>query len=248
MPPTPEFTPYGLPHVTVLICTVLLPLIFAIIARRAMPPGSKALPKSTHCPSNWFAWLFAGILLLQKLGVLIFSLIYYPQPWTNYLPLHLCDLVVFLAAFALITRQQWAYELTYFWGLAGTAQGLFTPDLNFGFPHPYFFFFFVSHGVIVASALYLTWGFRMRPHALSILVAWGGILGYAAVVYMINLLLGTNFGYLNARPTNPSLLDHFWDPPAHIAQMALVALVFFALLYLPFLVKDLLRAKAPEAS
>jgi hypothetical integral membrane protein (TIGR02206 family) len=118
-----------------------------------------------------------------------------------------------------------------------------TPDLNFGFPHPYFFFFFVSHGGIVASALYLTWGFKMRPQPRSILLAWGGILTYAAVVYNLNVLLGTNFGYLNARPRNPSLLDHFWDPPAHIAQMALVALIFFALLYLPFLLKDYFSRK-----
>jgi hypothetical integral membrane protein (TIGR02206 family) len=243
MPEPPEFVRYGIPHLTVLVLTLLVPAVCAFWARHSRPVGSPQLHWRTHCPSNWCAWVLAAILILQKLGVLTYSILYYPRHWTGYLPLHLCDLVVILAAIALITRAQWSYELTYFWGLAGTAQGLLTPDLGFGFPHPYFLFFFISHGGIVAAALYLTWGFRLRPQPRSILFAWAGILIYAAVVYTLNVILGTNYGYLNARPETPSLLDKFWDPPAHIAQMAAAALLFFCLLYLPFFLKDLSRKR-----
>src|SRR5712692_11444841 len=45
------------------------------------------------------------------------------------LPLQLCDVAIFIAALALLTRHPLLVEVSYFWGLAGTIQALFTPDL-----------------------------------------------------------------------------------------------------------------------
>ena len=66
------------------------------------------------------------------------------------------------------------YELSYFWGLCGTAEALVTPDVNFDFPDGQFIVFFLGHALIIASVLFLTFGMRMRPHARSILrvMAW----------------------------------------------------------------------------
>jgi hypothetical integral membrane protein (TIGR02206 family) len=50
------------------------------------------------------------------------------------LPLQLCDVVAFVAAAALWFRHPLLVELTYFWGLAGTANGLISPDLADHFP------------------------------------------------------------------------------------------------------------------
>ena len=54
------------------------------------------------------------------------------------IPFHLCDIAAFLCGFALITRRYLLCELSYFWGLAGTLQGLLTPNLPYDFPHPVF--------------------------------------------------------------------------------------------------------------
>ncbi len=225
----PEFQSYGAPHVMVLALTLAIPAALGLWLR-----ALEQTPPVQSRVRNGVAWSFVIILLTQQVLKVFYTATNFEIPWTHYLPLHLCDLVLFVLSWALITRQQWAFVLAYFWGLAGTIQGLLTPDLHYGFPHPYFFFFFLSHGGIVAGALFLVWGCGMRPRPQSILLAWGGILGYAAVVFGVNTVLGTNFGYLNARPNAPSLLDHFWDPPAHIAQMAMVALIFFLILYAPF--------------
>jgi len=64
---------------------------------------------------------------------------------------------------ALLTRNQRAYELGYFWGLGGTLQGLLTPPLYYDYPDLQFIFFFIQHGGVVAALLYLTLGLHMRP-------------------------------------------------------------------------------------
>ena len=62
----------------------------------------------------------------------------------------------------MISRNQFAYELGYFWGLGGTLQGLITPDIAYGFPDPQFIFFFINHAGIITALLYLTFT-RLRP-------------------------------------------------------------------------------------
>ncbi|MPY85591.1 MAG: TIGR02206 family membrane protein, partial [Actinophytocola sp.] len=46
------------------------------------------------------------------------------------LPLHLSDLVPLAAAYALLSRRQWAYALTYYWGLVLSTQALVSPALT----------------------------------------------------------------------------------------------------------------------
>src|SRR5258708_8260026 len=50
------------------------------------------------------------------------------------LPFQLCDVAAFVSAAALWFRHPLLVELTYFWGLAGTAHGLIPPDLSDHFP------------------------------------------------------------------------------------------------------------------
>ena len=78
----------------------------------------------------------------------------------NALPLNLCDWASAALIVALLTRNQLAYELGYFWGLGGTLQGVLTPTIYYDFPDPQFFFFFIQHGGVIAALLYLTLGTR----------------------------------------------------------------------------------------
>ena len=48
----------------------------------------------------------------------------------NALPLNLCDWAQGALIVALLSRNQRAYELGYFWGLGGTLQGVITPDVG----------------------------------------------------------------------------------------------------------------------
>ncbi len=150
------------------------------------------------------------------------------------LPLHLCDIAAFTCGFALITRRPLLCELSYFWGLAGTMQGLLTPNLAYDFPHPVFLAFFMQHGVIVITALLLPLGLGWRPRKGAALRAFKWVLIYAISATMVNLTLGTNFGFLQSKPDEASLLDVMPPWPGYVFCLIVLAGIFFYLLSLPF--------------
>lgn len=153
--------------------------------------------------------------------------------------MHLCDWVTFIAITALIIRKQLLYEMTYFWGLAGTLQATITPDLPYGFPHFYFFTFNISHSGILIAAAFLTFGMNFRPQPISILRAFLWLQTYAVTTVIVNVITDQNYGYLCRKPINPSLLDHLGDWPWYILSLEMIALTFFVIYYLPFWIYDL---------
>src|SRR6056297_3467699 len=99
----------------------------------------------------------AIILLLQELSLSIVRIYWGVWEISTSLPLQLCGMAVILSAVLLITKNYQIYEIVYFWSLAGAVQALLQPNLTrFGFPHYRYFQFFFSHGMIIATAIYMT--------------------------------------------------------------------------------------------
>lgn len=219
------FELYGLGHVGVLIS---LAAVAFLIIRQCRKNEYSARSKSnitllTFCcfaayPFNLIAWeMMGGALSLDAV-----------------IPFHLCDIAAFLCGFALITRHQLLCELSYFWGLAGTLQGLLTPNLVYDFPNTVFLSFFLQHGVIVVTALLLPLGLGWRPRRGAAMTAFAWVLVYAGAAFLVNLALNTNFGFLMRKPAGASLLDVMPDWPGYILFLIGIAGVFFLLLSLPF--------------
>lgn len=155
----------------------------------------------------------------------------------NLLPFHLCHFAAIAGAIALLTRHPLACEITWFWGLAGTLQGLITPALPYDFPHPIFFTFFLLHGVVVSTALILplALGWRpRRPLGRTVLRMFGWVNAYLVFALVINVIADTNFGFANGKPDEPSVLDMLPPWPWYLLILEVFALVAFALLALPF--------------
>lgn len=234
--PIPEFQLFGFPHLTVLFLTVAIPLVLCVGARR-FPPTASAL-----------SYGLATILLTNKVTVLSYSLIHNTVPWTQRLPMQLCDWVTFIVAAGLIWRKRTLYELAYFWGLAGTLQATVTPDLPFGFPHFYFFTFHISHSFILIGVAFLTFGGgNFRPVSGSIIRAFLWLQVYLGAAITMNLLLDENYGYLCRKPQNPSLLDHLGQWPWYILSLEALALTFFVLYYLPWWIYDQIKTRTHSA-
>lgn len=160
------------------------------------------------------------------------------------LPLHLCSLFVFLSAYMLVTRDYRVYEFAYFLGIGGALQPLLTPDAGmFGFPHFRFFQVMISHGMIVTAAVYMTAveGYRPTWASLRRVLIGGGI--YMAVIFVFNLLTGSNYLFIARKPATASLMDVLPDWPVYILFIVGIALVVFFILYLPFWIKDLRAGK-----
>jgi hypothetical integral membrane protein (TIGR02206 family) len=226
MNPVTQFEAFNSHHWGALLAAGLI-LTALIAARKANQPSlSRALE------------ITLGVILLLQWPVTI---------WVRHLqgtldahviyPCQLCDLTAFFSALALFTHRQAVCELVYFWGLAGTLQGLLTPTLIVGFPNPRFILFFIVHGGVVVTALYCVLGLGKSPRAAAKWWSWGLINAYALMVGGLNHLLGTNFAFICRKPDTASLYDLLGPWPWYVGATSLLALLFFLLLDLPFILK-----------
>jgi hypothetical integral membrane protein (TIGR02206 family) len=155
------------------------------------------------------------------------------------LPLHICSILIWLAGFMLIFKNYRIYEFAYFIGIGGAMQALLTPDAGiYGFPHYRVFQTFISHGLLITAAVFMTTVEGFRPTWKSFWRVLIGINIYAAIIFPINHLLGTNYLFINGKPATASLLDALPAWPYYLIYMELIAFAIFLLLYLPFIIKD----------
>lgn len=217
----PRFHLFGPDHLCALAAIAAVTIALVGISRRH-PEWTGGLRKA-----------LAGALLLGMGGSLVLSR-ELGESWRTLAPLQLCDVALFVGAWALLTLRPLACELTYFWGAAGSLLAVVTPDLPFGFPAAIYFSYFALHGAVVAVAFLIPFGlFRPpRPGALWRVLLVTNL--YAAVIAGVNLLFDTNFLFLCAKPPSPTPFDLFGPWPWYLLTVEGVALVLFALLSLPF--------------
>ena len=224
----PAFEYFGSTHLAALGALLLFNLI--LISFRNASDGTKTALR----------WLLALILVGNEAAWHYWNYIYGKWTIQTMLPLHLCSLLVWTGAFMLMTKNYRVYEFMYFMGIAGAIHALATPGIGiYGFPHFVFFQYFLSHGLIITSAIYMTVVEGFRPTLRSILrvVIWMNV--YALVIYFINIAIGSNYLMINEKPAPPTLLDLLPDWPIYILYMELIGFISILLLYFPFAAKDL---------
>jgi hypothetical integral membrane protein (TIGR02206 family) len=150
------------------------------------------------------------------------------------LPLQLSNASELVAAAALWWPKPILVELTYFWGLGAVIQALATPDFTQHFPDPAYFRFYVTHGGVLAAAVFLVIGRRVYPRPGAPLRVFLITIAFAAVVGLADVLTGGNYMYLRIKPAAGSLLNFMGPWPWYIASGALLAVVLLTILYAPF--------------
>ena len=125
----------------------------------------------------------------------------------EYLLLHVCSVLIWLAGFMLIFKNYTIYEFAYFMGIGGAIQALMTPNIGiYGYPHFRFFQTFISHGLLVTSAIYLTLVESMRPTWKSLLKVMVVLNVYMVIIFFVNKLIGSNYLYV----AQNRLVLHCW--------------------------------------
>src|SRR5207249_5468608 len=227
-----EFQPYGLPHLTVIFLTIVLPFVLAAIVWRTKSPRAEKV----------IVGVLSAVLVLNFVVYLIFILRRDITTLQQMLPMQLCDwgMVVVIVAMC-IGNQRW-FEVAYFWGIGGTLQAVLTPNLRFGFPDWRFISFFTSHCGIIIGVVFLMLTRRYRPYPMSILRVFLWSEFYFVVTFITDKLTGFNYGFLLHKPEAFSILSFLSDSwPLYLLQLHGVALLFFLGLYAPFAVVDLVR-------
>src|SRR2546429_4477758 len=228
----PEFRPYGLPHLTVIFLTIVLPFVLAAIVWRTK---SRLLVKM-------IIGVLSAVLILNYVAYLVFIRSHGIMDWRHMLPMQMCDWGMVVVIVAMWTGNQRWFEVAYFWGIGGTLQAVLTPDLRFGFPDWRFISFFTSHCGIIIGVVFLMLTRRYRPYPMSIVRVWLWSEFYFVITLLIDKLTDVNYGFLLHKPEAFSILSFLSDSrPLYLLQMHGVALLFFLGLYAPFAIVDLVR-------
>ncbi|MFB5194233.1 TIGR02206 family membrane protein [Neobacillus sp. KR4-4] len=135
------------------------------------------------------------------------------------IPLELCSISLILTVLLLLTRKRIIYEILLFTALLGASQALFTPALNYDFPHFRFFHFFYTHLMEIWVPLYFTWAKGYRPTIWSVLKLCIFLNVLMPIIMLINKLVGGNYMFLSHKPDSASLLDVLGPYPWYILSL-----------------------------
>ena len=191
------------------------------------------------------------VLASVSLGAWLLSSVFYVLPANlepdKSLPIQACDLLGLFAAITLFVPSRLMKSVMYFGGFGMTTQAFATPTSDIGAPDNIkFWIFWLLHGVILATAIYIVAVNKFRPALKDFRNATAFWLTYALA--MIGLNYGTYaaglnegkgwyYGYLG--PYLPeivegSVLRFLGDWPIRPLLMMGIILTVFVLLYLPW--------------
>ncbi|MFF0518073.1 TIGR02206 family membrane protein [Actinomadura nitritigenes] len=227
-----RFVAYGPSHWAVLGVFAIGCAVLVVLGRGQRAPEPGEAPGEQ---AKGFGRAYALAILFVMVGTQVHTLL--PAEWRigGSLPLQLCDVAWLTAAGALWTLGRRWYALTYYWGLTLSVQGLLTPALNGGdYPDIDYLAFWGMHLMIVWAAVYLTWGLGMRPDWRSYRFAVAVTVAWAAGAFVFNEIAGTNYGYLNAKPTTGSALDLLGPWPWYVLAEVVILLAGWALITWPW--------------
>ncbi|MEX1030735.1 MAG: TIGR02206 family membrane protein [Paenibacillaceae bacterium] len=186
--------------------------------------------------ADLYRYGLAGLLLLMDVLLNVWYRTSGHWDISYTLPLHLCSLTVLLCIIMLLSKSYALFEFNYFAGIGGALQALLTPAaILSGFPHFTYYYFFIAHGGIIVSCLFMVWVYGYRPYFHSI----GKTMIYLNLlmipIAIVNHLTEGNYLFIMHKPSDPSLIDVLGPWPWYILSMEAAAAVAFVLLYVPFL-------------
>ena len=220
-----SFQTFSFEHNSYLLGLLLMWIILPLI-------GKKFLSKDQQ---RNVVFILIAVTLLQELLHYFFKINLNKFDMAQDLSLQMCGISVFISCYALYTKNQAAFELSFFWGLAGALQAVLTPDpTRFHFGYISTFWSFLSHGIIIMNVFWLIFvdNMRCRKNSLlnTILVTNGAIF----IIGIINNAIGNsaNYWFICEKPSGDSpFLIGEW--PYYLFTFQLAGILFMSLIYLP---------------
>ena len=208
----------------------------------------------------WFLVLFTGKVILnleqRRIFVLLLIFITISQEliddilrWNvgiwdvaEDLPLHMCGISFFTSTYALYSKNQTAFELSYFWGLAGAFQAVITPDPTRFVMDVSLFWNFLSHGLIILNVLWMIVIDNMRCRVGSYLNAIIITNGILFIISIVNSILGGNYWFICEKPggESPFIMGEW---PLYIIGFQISGILLLGLFYIPMII---LRKKGKQ--
>lgn len=219
-----SFSNYGLEHLLCFTACILFIICIIYYAKNHWNTDQQRLYITLICTFGAFTQLFK-LWYRYHIGTIDIS---------EDLPLHLCNIMVLIMPPIMWfkSRQWWA--ITFFLIIAGCAQSIFTPTLTESMPNYEAVRYWAVHTIIILGALYglivydysLTWKDAIKSFIFINVVA--------AIIYPINIAIGSNYIYLNAKPAGKTFYDLLGEWPGYIVSLEIILIVVYMVMVFPF--------------
>ena len=202
----------------IIICFVVISLLILLSRNKSIEFKEKT--------STYFAYL----AIIFYVSTNIFALIIGNWTIQDFLPLHLCNISYFICILVLLNKKQWMYEWTLLLAMPSALNALITPELIWGSTNWYIFEYYFMHGSLILVPLYLMF---VMNYKLRIFSWWKTFLRAQIVfviVFLLNLILDTNYMFLLSKPlvNNPLIIG---DWPFYILFVQLIGLLHIVIIY-----------------
>ena len=220
-----SFQTFGSEHITYFfICAAVWFLIPFIGKKYASNSQKKSI-----------VMLLISVTLLQEFAYYFYKINLNTFDIAQDISLHMCGFSLFISCYALYFKNQTAFELSFFWGLAGALQAILTPDpTRFHFGYISTFWSFLSHGLIILNVFWMIFVFDMRCRKYSLINTVLITNGAVFLVGIINKIIGNgaNYWFICEKPSgeNPALVGEW---PYYLFTFQLAGILFMMLIYLP---------------
>ena len=202
----------------IITCFVIISLLILLLRNKSIEFKEKT--------STYFAYL----AIIFYVSTNIFALIIGNWTIQDFLPLHLCNISYFICILVLLNKKQWMYEWTLLLAMPSALNALITPELIWGSTNWYIFEYYFMHGSLILVPLYLMF---VMNYKLRIFSWWKTFLRAQIVfviVFLLNLILDTNYMFLLSKPlvNNPLIIG---DWPFYILFVQLIGLLHIVIIY-----------------
>ena len=199
-------------------CFIVISLIIHLLKNKSIEVKEKT--------NKYFAYFAIIVYLITNIYAIL------NDDWTvqDFLPLHLCNISYFICILLLLNKKKWMYEWTLLLALPSALNAIITPELIWGSSKWHIFEYYFMHGSLILVPLYLMF---VMNYKLRLLSWWKTFLRakiVITIVFLINLILGSNYMFLLSKPlvNNPLI---FGDWPFYILSVQLIGLLHIVVIY-----------------
>ena len=220
-----EFPTFGFEHNMYLLASFIIWLGLPFIGRKYLSKQQKMT----------VAIVLIAVTLLQELLFDFFQLYIDDFDLGDDLSLHMCGLSLFISCYALYYKSQAAFEISFFLGIVGASQAIFTPDpARFPYGDISVFFNFLSHGIIILNVFWLMIVDGMRCRKGSLLNTFLISNGAVFIIGFLNKIIGhdANYWFVCRKPggDNPFLIGEW---PYYLYTFVTAGFILMFIVYIP---------------
>ena len=224
-----------LDRVSILSWEHLLPIGFAVVFAICLIKFATTISSERQQQAIHYLAIFISVVVIS---FHIYMMITTDYDFRTDLPLYLCSLLGILIPIYTHYRRYWMFEILVFWIIAGTLQGVITPDISEGFPSLDYFRYWIVHLGLLIVIFYNIFVFKLKPKLRSVFKSFLALQVYVLLMIGINYILKANYFYLIEKPKSATLLDYFGEWPYYIIVGQLIIIPLFLLIYLPFYISE----------